>query len=224
MVTTTSMAFSFLGAGPLISVEMPDEFDEIPEFSTPVLNGFGGRKLVFIPKQRVEPIGDDNVFLDRLSDRDGRPVDYFQRKELPPLWRLRWELSAGCMFTHLREEDPAEMAELTVKSISIIESGLLSLPFVAIYPPLTYGVSRIPDYEERAVFTSQVMGEGATIYFKRPADLAATDLLVPEESYAGIGVVRVGLGSDIEAEVALPSDSATCRDVATRIRRSFTVG
>ncbi len=220
--TAKTVGFSFLGAGPQFSVDIPEEFDAVPEMTTPILNGFGGRNLVFIPGQRVEPMEDDNVLIDRLADRDGRPVEYYQRIPTPPLWRLKWDLLAGCLYTHLREEDPTEMVQTTLASLSIMESGPENLPYAAVYPPLAFGASQLPDYQERVLFTSEQVGEGATLYFQRPTELSDGDVLVPN-GYAGLGVIRVGLGSDVEAEITLPATTAQCRAVADHVAESFAV-
>src|SRR4029079_14519062 len=175
MSATNRIEFSFLGAGPRFSVEIPEEFDTLPEYSTPIQNGQGGRSFVFVPKQREEEIDADNVFLGTLLDRDGRQVDYSRRKEDPPMWRLRWRLRQGCLFTHLREEDPDDMAETTARSVSIVESGQNASPSLLVYPPLSYGVSTAPAYEESAVFTSSLLGEGFSAVFERPGRLRDGD-------------------------------------------------
>ncbi len=222
MSFTNRVEFSFLGAGPRFSVEIPEEFDTVPEYSTPIQNGQGGRSFVFVPNQRVEEMDEDNVLLGTLLDRDGRRVEFFQRKADPPMWRLRWRLQQGCLFTHLREEDPDDMAETTVRSVSIVESGESVTPSLLVYPPLSYGVSTAPAYEESAVFTSSLLGEGFSAVFERPGRLRDGDAVRAEGSvFSGLAVTRVALIDGVEAQLSFGGDSSRCRSLALGIQSSF---
>jgi hypothetical protein len=217
-------SFSFLTAGPSFTLALPTEFDAIPEMSSPLLNGAGGRSFVFQPSVTDEGLTpEENVLLDTISDRDGRPVDLFERVGAPPIWRLRWQLSAGALYTHLREEDGVDMARVTVSSVSVIEDDQ-GLPFVVAYPPLEFGASSWPGYQEEVLYSSSMRGDGYSVVFERPGALGADDAFVAERTISGgLAVIRLGLGEGVEALVTLGTDADATREAATVLRESVQV-
>jgi hypothetical protein len=214
---------SFLGAGPGLTVALPDDFEEVPELETPFLNGIGGRSFIFVPERRVESLDGEDVFVRVVRDRDGREVSLSARKAPPPIWHLHWKLTRGSLYTHLREEDTENMAEPTAASIAILEEEVTGLPIVLAYSPLEYGVSDFAGYEERILFFSLTQPEDS-VAFVRPAELEAGQRIRADEGLFGAqSVMRVGLGSGIEAQVSLTASAADVQAVAGTIQKSFEV-
>ena len=224
-LTVSTATFAFLASGPRFSLDIPAEFDPLPDLSSPLLNGKGGRSFVFHPTARDAGLDPgDNILVGKLSDRDGRVVDLFERVAAPPLWRLRWSLAAGTLYTHLREEDGAEMAATTTANISVVEAPDSGLPFVIAYPPLEFGASAWPGYQEEAVFASTLRGDGFSIALERPGTLRVTDAFIQERSASGgLAVIRLGLGQGIDATVSLGTDMPATEAAAVLLRESLRI-
>jgi hypothetical protein len=219
-LATIGTSFSFLTSGPAFSLELPDYFEAIPELNAPLFNGIGGRDFTFFPADRDQR-ADDSVFLRPLSDRDGREVELYRRVDDPPLWWLRWPLGAGALYTHLREEDGEQLAEATVKGISLVENNL-GVPFLLPYPPMIFDMSGPHAVEEEAAYYSKTKGPSWSVTLRRPGFVALGDRLVaPLEDTGGVAVVRAGLGSGVEALVIAGNDVEECFTLADVVTSSF---
>lgn len=147
--------FSFLTAGPIFGLELPDDFEPVPETSSPLTidNGHGHRSYDFVPAAFEPAISEDNRLLRKMADREGRTVEFYERPEDPPQWYLRWLLSNGALYTHLREAEGPEWAPIIVANLTIVERGGMP-PVLLPEPPLGRGASSRAGYHERATFAS----------------------------------------------------------------------
>jgi hypothetical protein len=146
--------FSFLTAGPTLRLRLPDDFDVLPDLSSPLTIGDdqGARSFDFIAYSRDKGIQEPNRVVGTLTGRDGRSVEVYERLDPPQQWYLRWILSSGALYTHLREEDGVARAESIAASLGIVENG--GAPFLLADRPLGRGVSTNPGYQEIAIFRS----------------------------------------------------------------------
>jgi hypothetical protein len=219
---TTDVSFSFLTSGPRFRVSLPGYFDAVPEMTAPLSNGIGGRAFNFHPTNRVREIT-GAVYLGTLTDHDGRTVEFHERIEPPTIWLLAWRLSSGALYTHLREEDGPGMADVTVANISVVEAPPGGLPVVLPYPPLEFAASSRAGYHEEASYFSDERGLGWGISFVRPGFTPAGKVMyAPLDEMAGEAVVRVGLGSGVEALVVTGADLAAGQETATMLLDTFT--
>lgn len=221
MLSAVSTRFSFLSAGPEFTIDLPETFDSVPELSSPISNGQGGRSFVFAPKRLDEGLdGDRNLLVEHVADRDGRTVEVFRRRTEPPLWRLRWQLAEGALYTHLREEDGIKMAAVTASAVSVAErSG--RPPAIIVFPPLEFGASRWPNYQEEVLFT-QATADGPSIALERPGALDSSSAFVADRTTSGgLAVIRLGLGEGIDASVSMGEDMEATERVATMLRASL---
>ncbi len=213
--------FSFLTSGPGFKLQVPEDFDTTPELSSPILNGHGGRRFDYVPASR--DVNPPNVELVRtLQDRDGRLVELYFRLEPPPLWWLRWHLTSGFIYSHLREEDGEGMADVTVKSLSIVESPEAT-PVLLMDPPLGFAASAVPDYEETAVFSSPKRGPTWGITLQRPGFLKSTSIIVAPTSVTG-GIVNLAAAAGFGLDVRVWSDDdvAGGKELVSMVQGSLT--
>lgn len=217
---TMEVSFSFLVSGPTFRVTLPDYFDRTPEMNTPLFNGIGGRDFTFIPASRDVP-AEGTVLLRSLTDLDGREVELIERIEPPPLWWLRWSLSAGALYTHLREEDGVEMADVTVASISIVETSE-GLPFILPDPPLTIDMVQVNDFLEETTFFSNRSTAMWSAVFRRPGFLPPGSIQwAPTENTDGRIVIVEGLTGGVEVMLAGGESLAQGERLATMVLESF---
>jgi hypothetical protein len=109
-------------------------------------------------------------------------------------WWLVWQLTDGCLTTHLREIDGIDQAKIVVASLSIVEDG--SIPFLLLDPPLRSAASARPDFVERAMFNS--LGS-ETVVFLRPGFLAPGKIMAfPSDDWIQL---RAGTGYGMEVQV-----------------------
>lgn len=192
--------FSFMASGPLFQLSLPDEFEELPELTSPVANGAGGRDFQFFPAIHDHGL-EGCVRLDDLVDRDGRSVEFYSREDTPPLWWLRWELKRGAVYTHLREEDGVEMGPVTTKAVSVMEAKN-GLPFLFLDSPLLFDINNPRTSFEEAMYFSH--DTGTFVVLTRPSFLEAGRVLQAPTEATVQTVVRAGLGENVEALVTSP--------------------
>lgn len=218
--TTIDVTFSFLVSGPTFRLTLPADFDPVPELNAPLYNGIGGRDFTFHPKQR-DIRAEGYVFLGAVSDRDGRSVELFERIEPPPIWWLRWPLLAGSLYTHLREEDGVEMAEVTAASISVVETAD-GLPFVLPYPPLLVDMVRVNGFVEEVTYFSQQRGPMWSVTLRRPGFLLPGHVEVaPTVNTGGTVLITVGIGAGAEAMILAGELLSDGEELATMVMDSF---
>jgi hypothetical protein len=138
---------------------------------------------------------------------------------------LRWPLSSGALYTHLREEDGEEMADVTIQSLSVTE-GKTGLPFLLAYLPLAFDVDPSRPAVEEAMYFSGASGfVGSSIRFSRPGFLAQGEVLVaPAFARGGATVIRAGVGEGTEVQLVTLEEVDQAEQVVTAIAGSFRVG
>ncbi len=214
------VSFSFLVSGPTFRVLLPDEFEPLPELNSPLYNGVGGRDFTFFPGSRGEAAGDVEL-LRTLTDRDGRDVELYERIDTPPLWWLRWHLRAGMLYTHLREEDGESMADVTVKSLSIVESDT-GLPVLLAYPPMAVDMVAIRDFEEEAIYFSKDRSTDRSITLRRPSYMEKAEVETPPlQNTRGRAITVAGVGAGTEVMVIAGDDTSESREIAQVVVDSF---
>ena len=221
--TTMEVDFSFLVSGPSFRLTLPAYFDPVPELNSPLYNGVGGRDFTFHPKERDVP-AEGYIDLGTLKDRDGRSVELFERIEPPPIWWLRWALTAGALYTHLREEDGVEMADTTVASVSVVETDN-GLPFVLPYPPLAVDMVRVNGFIEEVTYFSRERGPKWSVMLRRPGFLLPGHVEVTPTANTGGGVlITAGLGAGVETAVVAGTALAGGEELVRMIVDSFAEG
>jgi hypothetical protein len=144
--------FSFLTAGPTFGLDLPDDLDRLPELSAPLAGGYGARSYDFVPAAHDAGMPESRL-LRKTTDRDGRTVELYEAVGAPPQWYLRWILSNGALYTHLRDEEGPQRAQTYVASLGIVERKGLP-PFLLPERPLRRAVFAQPGYQEFAIFRS----------------------------------------------------------------------
>jgi hypothetical protein len=199
--------FSFLTAGPRFGLALPDDFDALPDLSSPltIKDGSGARSFDFVARARDKGVEEPNRLLRRLTSRGGHTVELYERLEEPQQWYLRWLLASGVLYTHLRGEDGVERADGVVASLGISENG--GAPFLLPEGPLGRGVSTRPGYQELAVFRSS--RAGWAIELQRPGFMAKGKIVqYPEGNQA---ILRAGASHGIEVIVHAATDAEAGR-------------
>ena len=194
--------FSFMTSGPTYVLQLPPGFNEMPELSSPLLSGIGGRSFDFRPQWRGIDTGDGVALSTTVQDRDGRNVEIYQMDD-PLQWFLRWSLRVGVLFTHLREEDEFARIERLLQHLSIVEDERTGLPFLLPDPPIKSAVSAHPGYQELAAFSS-IDGNSRDVHLQRPGYLAAGQVVSMPEKPA---FLRAGTRLGIEVQVVSPTQT-----------------
>ncbi len=186
--------FSFLTAGPTFNVTLPDDFEGMPELSSPLyIWDCGGRSYDFIPRERDDRTREDRKLLTVLKGRDGHTVEVYERLDPPRQWYLRWILSSGSLWTHLRDEDGIDRAEPIAANLGIVENG--GLPFLLPSGPIKRDTTTRPGYQEFANFFPRA--SSWTVELQRPGELGEGRVMeVP-----GGMIFRAGAGYGIDALV-----------------------
>jgi hypothetical protein len=194
--------FSFLTAGPTFRLELPDDFDALPDLSAPLMIwDQGARSFDFVAHARDHGVREPHQVLGTLKGRDGHTVEVYERFGEPPQWYLRWLLPTGSIWTHLREEDGVERADAVVANLGIVEDG--GAPFLLPEGPLRREVSTRPGYQELATFRSS--SSNWVLECQRPGYLSRGKLMrVPE---AERGILRAGAGFDTEITAIVGTDA-----------------
>jgi hypothetical protein len=197
---------SFLTSGPFFSFERHQEFDSLPELSSPIDNGKGGRSFDFVPAFRDTGITEPHEVIERTKDAEGHVVDVVERTGEPQQWYLRWYLSNGCLYTHVRgEDDGIGMIKATLDAISVVETPG-RVPFVLVDPPFTRGASADPGYQEVVRYFSGQIGDAWTLECRRPSFLRDGIMMgLPEGTQT---VLRAGTPFGVEV-VALTDVTET---------------
>lgn len=218
-MSSMKVAFSFLTAGPRFEVELPSDFEVLPDLSSPLTinNGYAARSFDFVPAAWDTGITDNVRLIRTTTDGDGRTVEVFQRDEEPAQWYLRWQLANGALYTHLREEDGVEKAQIVVASLGIVEDGTQAPPFLLPEAPLGHGASARPGYQETVSYRSKTR-EGWAVILQRPSFLSKGQLLqVPERR----AVFRAGADSGVEVTVLADREEAEGRSLIASAIASF---
>lgn len=211
---TTQATFSFLTAGPSFGLSLPDDFDDLPELSSPLTinHGYGHRSFDFLPAKRDTGAGESLTLIDTLTDRDGRRVDLYERLEPPRQWYLQWHLRNGCLYTHLREEEGPGAARTHVASLAIVERDGLP-PFLLPEPPLAPGASPQPGYQEFAMFSAD--RPHWSLMLNRPGYLAAGKVL--RQPNTDKVVLRGGARYGVEVIVHGGNEVDTARELMSTV-------
>jgi hypothetical protein len=197
-----TILLSFLTAGPRLQVHVPEDFPRLPMLSSPIANRKGGRSYDFLPASMDDGVTEETRVLSPLADREGRTVEMYERVGTPPQWYLRWLLTNGTLYTHLREEDGVAVAGETVAALAIIEDETTGLPFLLPESPLRRWVSAVPGYHEEATFDS--VTRNATLTLQRPGFVAEGQMVVVPAAAPGDRVVlRAGASNGIEARLSI---------------------
>jgi hypothetical protein len=213
--------FSFLSAGPLFQLELPDEFDALPETSSPlsINDGTGHRSYVFVPAAHDAGM-DEHRLLSTMADRDGRTVEFYEQLEPPPVWYLRWLLSNGALYTHLRAAEGPEWAPTIVANLAIVERDGLP-PSLLPSPPLGRGVSARPGYQEEALFRSQ-RGLDWAVTLRRPGFVPrGTIMRDPDRSKV---LLRGGACCETEITVLAGNDLEAGQELLSGVLNSLAEG
>lgn len=219
MRTTLDTRFWFLTTGPRFQVSLPADFKTPGHLTTPVSNGVGARSLIFMPADADPGVEGLARLIDMGVDRDGRPVQFYERLDPPLTWWLRWPLVNGALGTHVREEDGLGSARTVIANVSLVQERLDEPPFVLLYPPLRTVVSSRPGYQEVGTFVSQREEWSVSLY--RPGFLREGQMVVmPEWEVANRSLVRAGATAGIEVLVGGP-DLAACRALAGEVAESL---
>jgi hypothetical protein len=200
-IPTVQVQFSFLVGGPQLVVPMPPEFDGTPELSSPLINGVGPRSFDFVPLTRRDGAPQGYTIIQTFSDPAGRRVElYTWPYDAPPQWFLRWLVTNGSVWTHLREEDTPALAAAIVLALNVVESDETGTPFLLPNPPMRSAVSSRPGYQEFATFFSQTRPDWR-VTLQRPGYLPEGEVRVLPEGVRDWILVRRGLSDGIEALV-----------------------
>lgn len=203
-MATTRLQFSFLTSGPAMQVDTDASVQSLPELSSPVINGAGGRSFTFSPNPQGAVILDglraQSEFLTQYETRDARIMFVYRRIEEPLLWWLLWELPNGCVASHLREQDGADQAAVTASALEIIDEP--PTPTLLLGSPLLPAVSDSPGYVESAFFLPRDASTQVSLRFIRPGFLADGQFVTNvTDNWV---TVRAGAGEGTEAQIFMP--------------------
>jgi hypothetical protein len=204
--------FSFLTSGPTYAFDLPEDFDAVPDLSTPLSYGdLGGRSFDFVAASRDSGIQEEHKVLGSLTSPDGYEVEISERADKDPWqWYLRWRLPIGSVYTHIREEDGVAMATPTVESLRIVQDS--GLPFLLPEGSLRRAVASRPGHQELASFFAP--GREWAIEFKRPGYVPAGTVMRMPGSGA---IFRAGASANIEVRVYAQTDNDGGRDLVDRV-------
>jgi hypothetical protein len=213
---TLEANFSFLLTGPAFHLQIPEDFDEVPQLSSPLSNGIGERSFDYLPSSRDDGITEAVRSRGAIQGRDGRTVELYERIDRPDaerLWWLRWNLRNGAIYTHLREEDGVNMAEVEAKSLTIVERGPGGTPSLLPDAPLRPAVSLRPGFQELALFQSKRAPEW-TLEFRRPGFIPTGKVMRAPETLVGDALyLRAGTSYGMEVAVSGSKDLAGAEQI-----------
>jgi hypothetical protein len=212
--------FSFLTAGPAFRLKLPDDFDALPDLSSPltIKDGAGRRSFDFVAHTRDRGIDEAHRVLGTLTGREGRTVQLYERLDSPRQWYLRWILSSGALYTHLREEDGVDRAEPIAAGLGIVENG--GTPFLLLERPLGRGVLNHPGYQELAIYWST--SRRWVVELQRPGYLAKGKVMrLPDRERA---MHRAGASFGIEVTVHSGADVEGGRQLTDAVVNSLAEG
>jgi hypothetical protein len=113
-----------------------------------------------------------------MPSTGGWSMEVHRRIEDPPVWILRWPLARGVIYTHLREEDPADHAAVVAQSVEIVDNGAGIPPTLLLESPLKRLVLQQPGYHEYVLLNDRQTD--TSIQVRRPSTLAPDQLRVLE--------------------------------------------
>jgi hypothetical protein len=191
---------------------LPDDFEEVPELSSPV----SARSFDFVrPEHDVHPPEP----IETLEGRDGRHVEVAVLTDDPPQWSLRWELSNGALYTHVRGADGGrERAEIVASSITIRDSACGPGPEIEVHPPLEPSVSE-PPYQQHASFTSLQRKEW-TVIIERPSRLPQGKTVVRAGDFGGFSAEK-GTDMGLLVSVFVPTSEEDARSLLEMVAESL---
>jgi hypothetical protein len=206
------VTFAFLLGGRCYSLILPDDFEAVPELSSPV----SARSFDFVrPEHDVDPPDP----IDTLEGRDGRQVEVAVLTENPPQWSLRWELSNGALYTHVRGADGGrERAEVVASSITIRDGACGPAPEIEVHPPLEASVSE-PPYQQNASFTSLQRKEW-TVIIERPSRLPPGKTVVRAADFGGFSAEK-GTEMGLLVSVFVPTTEDDARGLLEMVAGSL---
>jgi hypothetical protein len=200
-MSTVSCLFSFLTTGPQLSFLLPDDFQSVPQLSSPLSNGVGARSFDFTPAWLDrDPITDDGRlrFVTTVRSGDGHVVEVHEMLD-PWQWFLRWRLRKGSLYTHLRDQDGdgPERTGIIVGNLGVMEESESGCPFLLPEWPLASAVSAQPGYQEEALFFAPTRNDLA-VTLRRPGYLPRGKSMILPDAGEEIQVLRVGVDFGIE--------------------------
>lgn len=211
---TTTQAVGFLMSGPPFEIEVPSSLHPVPQIVSPLdITGSGtGRECAFVPAQLDQGLAPE--LFDRLDDLegcDGRWVEAWPRND-GEMWFLRWPLTAGLVYVHIRVEDGFESSAQEIVSNLHIYEDAAGIPTVTPDAPLARMASREQGYMEVITFfeTDGDHIEGS-VDISRPGSLARGAETVKHSvvNPGKIDLIRGGPGNiDIRVSGALEEDAA----------------
>jgi len=212
-----------LTAGPVFVVTLPDDTNWNLEAVSPVdvTGNRSGREFVFVDKaQDRPPRPEEEELIRSIETPDARDMEVYSRLEEPPEWTLRWQLEGGAMYTHLREEDAAEHADIVAQSVEIVENELGRPPTLILEPPLKRMVSNQPGYHEYVLLSDPATDTWVSI--RRPSTLKPDQVrTVPRFQDDVRPVLFRGAANGLEI---LVSSSTKSLDETSELARSLQIG
>jgi hypothetical protein len=197
-------------------LSLPEAFRAQPKLSSPLTidRGTRPRSVDFIP-------GDQDIGVpgfDRIESRDGsqgREVEVYERLGLTSIWYLRWPLTEGFLYLHLREEDWPGYAGVVVDNLEIVEE-IGAPPFLLPSSPLSVAVSENVGYQEHASFGA--LEQDWAVFLRRPGFLRPGQLMeYPDEK----AILRGGGAFGIEVTVMSSTDRAAGEDLLDLVLESL---
>jgi hypothetical protein len=215
MDQAVEVGFSLMLSGPRMRTSLPEGFDKLPELSSPISAGFGARSFDFLPHGRDPGISDDYGLAWSAVDSQGNPVELFEPRGSTPQWFLKWSLSRGNLYTHLRSQDEVDQARAVIDGLTIEEEG--GTPFLLLDPPLKSAVSARVGYQETVSFVDDEPAERmATI--QRPGYLRRGEMrAVPADQAGEWAAVRAGGPHGLEVIVSSQHGRADARETVKMI-------
>jgi hypothetical protein len=224
---------AFLSAGPVLNCEIPADYHPTPQLRAPVsldpADARNARECAFVPsaldnggvaRHNYERVGS-------LDGADGRSIELYWQAD-PGQWFLRWALSSGAVYIHVRKKDDGrEFVDLIAQHLHIYDVGG-GTPSILADPPLGRGVSSLPGYHEEVdFFLLEAPGFQfgvdpfpGVISLKRPG-LLPSGTVYSRPSRAIRSFVRLGAPGGIEIEVGGDMASVVAKAYAQRLAVSL---
>jgi hypothetical protein len=221
---SVTASFSFLLAGPTLTVQVPQSLEPNLELSSPVSSGFGARFFVFTAGLEgvslVQALTSAGEYLSSLPDAAGGNATLLKRIEAPDIWWLVWELADGALTTHLRSEDGApERATDVANGVEIVRT-VAGTPALLMHQPLVSAVTSGPANQERARFASE---DGRSLTFVRPGFVAEGESYTSNTDFGAKVRAGVGMGIEIQVSAPLVSDAQSILDQAISTLEEYQV-
>jgi hypothetical protein len=233
VATFVNVTTSFLGAGPMFTIDLPAELSQMaPERVTIVDFGGGGRDVSFLPKSHDStPDLSVNRIVQTGVSADGYPVEIYQRVNPPIYWSIKWDHPAGSIYTHVRDLEGLDAAQLVAAKLRIATSERTGEPSLLIGSPFSFAVSTLPGFQERihwfpaadaAELEASMSWPVASVELMRPGAVASGEV----QSSVVPGGYQARAGSQSKVDVYVVSGSAEPSEIctlATQIANSLVV-